>query len=358
MNESLIKKLESAILAWIDKPLTSGLDTAIQMTVIKRLFSSNDVHFAVNQLRNRVVAGDLRDWCNRHNEKYESYRKPETVLCLHAGNLPLVGFQDAMAVILSGNKYAGKISRKDPYLLPSFLDYFITRNPEYSEIIIYNTDIHTFFGLKADKWMFAGSENSLSEINSKLSSSMALKRDAKSLLRTAHFSVAVCLGTLTEVEIGNLVEAILRYGGKGCRSVAIIYSDLSLNEIASKLSVQGANWLKEKGIEFRPSELLKLKYAYNAAVNIDQVWVGNALIQQGIPAIGHPQHVFWQPIEKLSEQVVGFGSGIQQIYMLNESNSRFMELKTDNHDYLVNSQRPHLYWKPDGVDPLEWILTH
>ena len=59
-----------------------------------------------------------------------SPRKDTVFYALHAGNLPLVGFQDVLAVLLSGAGYAGKLSRKDPWLIASFFDVLRQLHPQ------------------------------------------------------------------------------------------------------------------------------------------------------------------------------------------------------------------------------------
>ena len=86
------------------------------------LFSFEDIKFQIRALKENIDSGQVKEWAKRAElgERKNSFN--QKVLCLHAGNLPLVGFQDALGTILSGADYFGKVSRKDPYLLPTFLE--------------------------------------------------------------------------------------------------------------------------------------------------------------------------------------------------------------------------------------------
>lgn len=356
MTTDLIEKIETAILSWISDSSNSGLDEAVKKTTDHGLFSLNDIEHSLSQINQQIGSNGLRYWRQRVCESSRTSGETQTILCLHAGNLPMVGFQDAMAVLVSGNKYAGKLSRKDPFLISSCLEFISTTIPELKSEMLFSTDIDYFRNLKADKWMFAGSESSLSDVYQKLISIKAIQDGAESLLRVAHFSVAIIEKCCADEVLQDLVESILRYDGKGCRSVAIVYSDNKLSEVKSKLYSLGLKWLSDAGKVLNQSDLLRLKYAYNCAVGIEQVWVGNALIQEGIPVIGHPQHVFWQQLDEYNNQMMSFGSGIQQIYVSSDRIRSDLELNSSKLDYLSNSQRPNLYWTPDGIDPLKWIL--
>lgn len=345
--------IEDIIKQWFD---SSDLREAVEKTIDSRIFSRLDVNFALEHLKTRIERGDLRTWAEMHGELNLGSKK-STILCLHAGNLPLVGFQDMLAVLLSGSNYAGKISKKDPYLIESFLNLLKCLHPELDEQIIYSTNLGDFAGLNADLWMFAGSESSLSEIKSILETSQIVKPGSESILRVAHFSMAILINPVEDSCLMNLVDAILRYDGKGCRSVAIVYSDSSLIDLSSRLEIIGKEWLSKNGLNFNPSALLKLRYSYNSAVGSDQVWVGNALLQVGHPIVGHNQHVYWQSLTELGNQLNQYGSGVQQVYTCMETEFFESELFSEKKDYLGKSQKPELYWKPDGIDPLKWILT-
>src|SRR5690606_6287343 len=111
---------------WITNSVESGLEKAIHGTLQNHFFPESDVQFAVNQLKRSVQNNEMVAWatkvCSHYHDTSDSALidySNRRILCLHAGNLPLVGFQDALAVLLSGAQYFGKISRKDPLLLPS-----------------------------------------------------------------------------------------------------------------------------------------------------------------------------------------------------------------------------------------------
>jgi hypothetical protein len=118
--EKHIEDIRPATEKWLDHE-NSSLQKAIRQTVDEGLFSQHDIEFQLSVLRENIANGDIREWVNRSELSDEQNAKGQKVLCLHAGNLPLVGFQTALGTILSGAEYYGKLSRKDPYLLASFL---------------------------------------------------------------------------------------------------------------------------------------------------------------------------------------------------------------------------------------------
>ena len=127
--------LQKHLIEWLEDE-QSGMQTAIQQSISGTNFTSADIHFQLSSIKCRLEAGDLVRWVEQcdgeedqqlgqteqnEQEDHEVDSPPYEqthVLCIHAGNLPLVGLQDALAVLLAGHCYTGKISKRS---LPQFL---------------------------------------------------------------------------------------------------------------------------------------------------------------------------------------------------------------------------------------------
>lgn len=275
MNKHIGRITESAK-KWLD-PENPHLQEAVNNTVSEGLFSEQDVHHQLNVIRGNIENGDMQEWVNRAGLDDHQNARGNKVLCLHAGNLPLVGFQTALGVILSGADYYGKISRKDPYLLRSFLDEVKRASPEQN--ISYSTDLNSFKELKADKVVFAGSEESVSNVKTEIKRLKAAGPDANYIIRTAKFSMAYLSDWNAEIK-SELAEAMLRYGGKGCRSVAVVVAPFGLGEIREELKQAINSFWKKNPQHQKPTPDLRYQYAYNEGIQRDQIWLDNFLIQE------------------------------------------------------------------------------
>jgi hypothetical protein len=341
--------VEHALTEWLVGPGNGSKELlyAIDKTISQGLFPQADVMQAVKHLKSTVLDGQPIRWYNQVISKLSSLpdlKMATAVLCLHAGNLPLVGFQDVLAVLLSGRPYAGKLSRKDPWLIQSFLDVYQRVDPATQ--VRASTSLKDFTNAGFDTWMFAGSESGLSEVESLLNSYNIITSQSRSLRRTAHFSVVLLDGD-SEQELIDLCEAMFRYGGRGCRSAAIVYSNKSLSDIRNELLVHAEQWFR--GNEY-PSEVpvaVLYRNAYNKVAGIESLLVGSHLIQQGLPSPDHPQIIYWQPEIDYRSLRATFGSDLQEIYGSSQHNLT----------PLSQAQRPPIDWKPDGKDTLEWLLT-
>ena len=200
----------------------------MRRTVDEGLFPEPDVSFAVDVLRTTITPEILKRWVERAASGTGERR---SILCLHAGNLPLVGLQDVISVLLSGHRYYGKISRKDPWLLTSFLE--IVRDSgdngyDFNDAVAgYSTDLHEFSGLGADAVMFAGSSKSVPVVKDELFRIKAVHPETRYLIRSARFSVA---HVSRRESVRDLTGAITQYRGRGCRSVGVVVSPMGLHE--------------------------------------------------------------------------------------------------------------------------------
>lgn len=335
-----IQLVDEATRKWFS-PDNIRLKEAIDRTVSEGLFTFEDIKFAIRALKEKVDAGQITEWAERAGLNEQHHQKGKKVLCLHAGNLPLVGFQDALGTILSGADYYGKLSKKDPYLLAAYLDAM----KEVAEInaIDYSTDLDSFNGLEADKVLFAGSEQSVEPVKQKLIALNVISDETMFDIRTAKFSIAYITSEDPEV-VTDLVEAIFRYGGQGCRSVAVVVSPTKFSKL--KCHFQDyieAFWLKNPPIK-KNTSAIEYQFAYNKAIERDQAWLDHFLIQESedFPELDSILHWVEGDEDKVKELLQKFGGAVQAVYTAGE------KIDGLNTEFLSQAQKPPLWWEPDG----------
>jgi hypothetical protein len=343
-----IDQIIEATRKWL-VPENPDLQKAIEKTISEGLFSKLDIRHQLAVLHGNIENRDIQEWVKRAGLSDQQNAKGKKVLCLHAGNLPLVGFQTALGVILSGADYYGKISRKDPYLLSSFLEEIQRSDPEQK--ISYSTDLNSFEDLRADKVIFAGSEESVSDVKAEIKRLKAAKRGAEYIIRTAKFSMAYLSEWNAEIKT-ELAEAMLRYGGKGCRSVAVVVAPFGLNEIREDLKQAINSYWKQDPQHKKPNPNLKYQYAYNEAIQRNQLWLDDFLIQEteDLPEIDFTVNWVRGDKGKVRDLRSLFGQKLQSVYTCGES------IEGIDTELLSSAQRPALHWKPDDVDVLNAVI--
>lgn len=385
--------LQKHLIEWFEHE-QSGMRTAIQQSILGTDFSSSDIHFQLSSIKSRLVAGDLVRWVEQsYGEEDPQVNEPEQneqeehevdsqpyeqthVLCIHAGNLPLVGLQDALAVLLAGYSYTGKISRKDPYLLVSILKWLVHRGWQ-SQIHHWSIETADIPPKNYHKVLFAGSEASLTTLKNMLVKAEIIESQSTWLNRTASFSIAYCSSKeMVKKHASQLIEAIVRHGGKGCRSVGVVVCPVGLDELKNPLEEALKSALIEAEIEANPDSKLSkheakqnkltsvaYKKAYNLAIDRSFLCVGDWLIEEhSVEQVPEPKSnrvVYWvkADVEVLGSLMERFGLALQSMYYLGADNSSFKGLLNDftNIESIDRAQRPPLYWKPDGVDVLRYL---
>ncbi len=337
-----IQRIAQAAKQWL-QPDNVELKKAIEQTVDEGLFSFEDIKFQIRTLKQNIDNGHVQEWAKRAGLSESKNSAGEKVLCLHAGNLPLVGFQDALGTLLSGANYYGKLSKKDPYLLATFLN--LVRKSDFKADIKYGTELSLFENLNADKVLFSGSSESVPVVQEELRRMDIVTSDTQFVIRTAKFSMAYITNEEPQI-ITDLVEAIFRYGGQGCRSVAFVISPIRFNKLKCHFQDYIESfWLKNPQHK-KPTEALAYQFAYNKAIDRPQAWLDNFLIQESeeFPELDFTLHWIQGDENKVLELKQKFGSAVQSIYTAGE---KIPGLETE---FLSQAQQPPLWWKPDGKE--------
>lgn len=353
-TEKQIAALLEATQNWLRKD-NEYLSVAIQRTVEEGYFSFEDVRHSLLVLKDAVNETAVREWINRSGLGKKHNASGQNVLCLHAGNIPLVGFQDAFAAILSGSRYYGKISRKDPYLLPTFLNELKKLDYFSGEDIQWVHNLPDLEGLQAHSLVFAGSEESVPGVKKAIRELEIETPDTRYLIRTAHFSIAY-LDSQDSKHMKDLVEGIFRYGGKGCRSVAVVVSPYSLDSIKCELTDYIESFWLDNPQHEEPSHKLVYQHAYNKAIERPQAWLDRFLLQEGGLEMDQDFICYWVEgdEEKTAELAARYGEQIQTVYITRpDVTIPGFDKKVE---FLSDVQSPPLYWRPDGVDTLKWLI--
>ena len=266
--------------------------------------------------------------------------QPPTALCLHAGNLPLVGWHDVVSVMRAGWRYAGKMSRKDPHLG----EWIRSWMPEAHV----STELEDFTGLKADAVLFSGSESSVPAVMARLREIGAVHEGTRYLIRTAHTSIA-WVDSLDSGTMRDLAEGIARYDGQGCRSVRIVVSPFPFAEAVGPLREAAAAFADR---ELHPRN--RVRKAYDESLGREVLPVGRLIVTDSEPLWDDNDMTRWtqatlQDVHALAERL---GPGLQQLY----HTTRIID--GGRWEPLSKAQVPDVDWKPDGVDAVAFLRAH
>jgi len=174
-------------------------------------FIEKFVRQAVTGIGRSLEKFKLQKWIEQYPELNNAKKKISAGVIM-AGNIPLVGFHDFLSVLISGNKFTGKLSSKDNILLPLISDILMEIYPGFRDSIQF-TNKHIS---DHDMIIATGSTNTSRYFDFYFGNS-------PNIIRKNRNSVAILDGAETEQELKLLGDDIFRYFGLGCRSISKLY---------------------------------------------------------------------------------------------------------------------------------------
>ncbi len=172
-------------------------------------FTKENILYSLEQWGALLSKEKLENWLSRYDISQNKVKKVALVM---AGNIPLVGFHDLLAVLLSGNKALVKLSSNDVVLVSFIREYLISVEPIFNNSIIFSEGKLERF----DAVIATGSNNTSRYFEHYFSKS-------PHIIRKNRNSVAVLNGNESSNQLKELGEDIFRYYGLGCRSVSKLF---------------------------------------------------------------------------------------------------------------------------------------
>jgi hypothetical protein len=324
---------------------------AIEATLAcENRFTLEALAFAIDQQMSSVTVDSISNWLSGRRAA-----QAVEVGVLSAGNVPLAGFQDLLAVLLTGHSYFGVTSSKSPALLPAFVE-----------------DAGSTVGERA---RFGSFDDMLGRVSAVIATGSDETRDMvkqrasdagippeRMLLRGSRYSVAVIDGSETVDDLDGLAEDILLHEGLGCRNVAIVFAD----------ERQSPDALLEAMARFRgvfPAHertpgALTMQRAMLAAVDAPHAYGDGLefLVSKGEPDVQIPGHVRWTPYGEIGEACSWIDRHESELQVLASSSTVGRRIQSILPDLaslelvgLGEAQRPPLSWRPDGHDTIAFL---
>ncbi|MCL2414143.1 MAG: hypothetical protein FWC94_02695 [Bacteroidales bacterium] len=181
-------------------------------------FTEENIRFALRAVVSDLDEKNLNDWTLQYpflrnaveTQCIASLQK--TIAVIMAGNLPLVGFRDFLAVLISGHKILCKLSSKDSILLKFLAEKLIQIEPKFSELICFENHITEGF----DAVIATGGSHAVGNFYEYFSK-------YPHIIRGHRNSCAILDGSENPEELQGLFEDMFRYFGLGCRNVTKLF---------------------------------------------------------------------------------------------------------------------------------------
>jgi len=262
--------------------------------------------------------------------------KPKNIAIVMAGNIPLVGFHDFLAVLISGHNTIVKQSSNDKHFLPLIAKFLEYTNAAFKNKIQFTEGKLTDF----DAVIATGSNNTARYFDHYFGK-------YPSIIRQNRNSVAILSGKETKEELELLGEDIFQYFGLGCRSVSKLFVPKDYNfDLLFNALYKFNNIINYKKYENN--------YDYNKAVFIMSLFNvlenGFVMLKEDTSYSSPIATVFYEyydDFEVLLKKLDAEKSSIQCV-VSNENVVDFVKFG--------QTQHPKLWNYADNVDTIQFIL--
>ena len=316
---------------YLKNDLTSVKEEQIYSAKVKNAwFTEKSIKDAINAWAEQLNHEMLTAWINPY--KLKEVENPKRVLIIMAGNIPLVGFHDFLAVLMSGHKAVIKLSSNDNVLIPLIIERLIEIAPDFISRIEFIEDIKD---KKFEAVIATGSDSSSKYFEYYF-------KDAKRIIRKNRRSVAILDGTETKRELEGLANDVFAYFGLGCRNVSKVFlpKGYDLNKLFEAFYPY-SNVVEHK------------KYGNNYDYNKAIFLMGsNKLIENGFLLLKEEKSLL-SPVAMLYYE---FYSNVDLIEEFIEDNKDLLQCVV-SHDKIPfgSTQKPNLWDYADGVDTVEFL---
>lgn len=171
-------------------------------------FTPQNVAKSLNAIAARYLDEDkLSSWA----DSYAEISAPKKIGVVMAGNIPAVGFHDALCVLISGHVLLAKPSSDDSVLIRAILEKLIEIEPAFKHNIHFVDRLND-----SDAYIATGSDNTARYFHYYFAKK-------PNVIRKNRTSIAVLTGNETEADLADLGTDVLQYFGLGCRNVSKLF---------------------------------------------------------------------------------------------------------------------------------------
>jgi len=316
-----------------------GFDAIIkQQSIENKWFTEMNCRFALKALSKMLEKCSCATFYQKYQSCFQKEREVQSIAVISAGNIPCVAFHDFFSVLVSGNRFLGKLSSQDSLLLPFLSEILIKIEPRFEEKIVFVEKLNQF-----DKIIATGSNNSARYFEYYF-------KDFPLLLRKNRNSIAILNGDESDEDLRNLSVDVFQYFGLGCRSVSKIFVPKNYN--FSRL----IEIFKEESKSLLLHNSYMNNYDYNRTIftlNCMPVYDGTSFLLLQNTALASPVSVIYyeeyEKISEISEKIQTLKNEIQCVV----SNDYAIE----NNIGFGKTQHPSLFDYPDKEDILLFCIS-
>ena len=296
-------------------------------------FTPDNVRFCLQTWAQALSEEPLRRWMEKYHLPHSE--KQKNIGLVLAGNIPMVGFHDALCVLLSGHRFTAKCASSDNRLLPAVMKLLCAIDEQFSESVSFTDGLLRH----ADAFIATGSNNSGRYFDFYF-------QKYPHIIHRNRNSVAVLTGNETEDQLQLLGEDIFRYFGLGCRNVSKLFVPNDYDFLPFIQSLSDWNWM---GLHHK----YRNNYDYHKAVFLVN---GDDFIDAGFFMLKHSESIsspistiFYENYASIDEVAAKMEQTKNQIQCVVSETATLPSVP------FGQAQNPALWDYADDVDTVEFL---
>jgi hypothetical protein len=184
----------------------------LEVKVHNAWFTPNNIRIALKGIALSLEKHNLQTWIEPYRESLAGEGADKRILVIMAGNIPMVGFQDFLHVLISGNRFVGKVASDDHLLIPFLAALLLQFEPGFADKIEFtNGQVKDM-----DAVIATGSTNSSRYFDYYFGK-------YPHIIRKNRHSVAILNGLEDVNDFQSIGNDIFMYYGLGCRNVSKLF---------------------------------------------------------------------------------------------------------------------------------------
>ncbi len=173
-------------------------------------FTTDFIQQAAEEIATNFLQKDiLEKWVTHYH--LDDNIHPKNIGLVMAGNIPMVGFHDMLAIFISGHYQTIKLSSKDDVLIKHLVKYLYSLDAEIQNHISFADMLKG-----CDAYIATGGNTAAKSFEEYFGK-------YPSIIRKNRTSVAILTGNETSQELSALANDVHLYFGLGCRNVTKIF---------------------------------------------------------------------------------------------------------------------------------------
>lgn len=291
-------------------------------------FTIENVRMAMASISSILELEKLHTWTSL----YPEITTPRKVGVVMAGNIPLVGFHDALCVLISGHYLLVKVSSKDSFLPTWLFKKLIDLEPRFQNNIQYVDQLKAFEAVIA-----TGSDNSSRYFEYYFGK-------YPNIIRKNRTSVALLNGNETADDLANLGKDVFSYFGLGCRNVSkiLVPDNYEIRQLFPA-------WSNYENIIHHHKYCNNYDYQKSIMLVNSIPFLDNGFVML------HESDKLVSPISVVYYSYYNSEESLQEYLKINQDKIQCIVSKKPEHIPFGQAQYPHLHDYADQIDTMEFL---